>query len=270
MSWPIRVDLLCKLIYTWYMIAEQLSSFTLLLFSVERFVVVHFPLHAKSLISFRRTMIITGVVLLSIALCSTHLYFSTNSIRLRLNTYCAVSEELSGPFLAALYWFWMGVESYFLPTLVSIILNMFILRRILSASAKRQIMSVGNSKIAASTLADSSSAARERRATMSLVFISIAHTIIYTPSIIVAGYLGLTFLQLIPIPAVLDVNILVELSWVSVHMTNIGKVCLFIVIFLIVSRFLKVNLFLSFKKFLEYSLILGRRFRSLLFANSYL
>lgn len=224
LSWPIHVDFTCKIIYTWYMIAEQLSSFTLLLFSIERFIVVYFPLRAKAIVSFRRTLITTGAVLLAIALFSTHLYFSIHSIPLRLNTYCAVSGVLSGPVLAALYWFSMGVESYLVPTYVSIALNMSILVRILSARSMRYAMSVASRNSASAATGESSNAVRERRATMSLVFISIAHTVIYTPSIIVSGYLALTFLELIPIPAVLDVNILVEFSWVSVHMTNIGKV----------------------------------------------
>lgn len=225
LSWPIHNDVMCKLFFTWYMITDQLSSFTLTLFAIERFIVVYFPLRAKTLLSFKNTLISTGLVLFALSLFSSHLYFSIRSIKFKLNTYCAVDEKLSGPVLSALYWIWIGVESYLFPNLVSSVLNIFILHRILSASSKRHSMSAVSGKSAStSAVMDSTSSHRERRATISLVLISIAHSIVYTPEMIMCSYVALTFLELIPIPSYIDVNVLMEFSWMLTHMTNVGKV----------------------------------------------
>lgn len=58
----IEYDLSCKIVYTIVIITEQLSAFTLLLFSIERLVVVYFPLRAKSWLSFKKTCIASAVV----------------------------------------------------------------------------------------------------------------------------------------------------------------------------------------------------------------
>ena len=64
----IEFDVSCKIVYTVrvqytiVIITEQLSAFTLLLFSIERLIVVYFPLRAKSWLSFKLTSVVTAVV----------------------------------------------------------------------------------------------------------------------------------------------------------------------------------------------------------------
>ena len=142
LSWPIKVDWTCKILYTLYMESEQLSAFTLVLFSVERLIVVYFPLHAKTWLSFRRTWLTTAVVLTLVALSLAHLPFSIRSIRFTLNTYCAVKESITPPVLSALYWIAMGVQSYTIPTAITITLNVLIYRRIRTADEHRKHITV--------------------------------------------------------------------------------------------------------------------------------
>ena len=58
----IEFDVSCKIVYTIVILTEQLSAFTLLLFSIERLIVVFFPLRAKSWLSFKLTSVVTAVV----------------------------------------------------------------------------------------------------------------------------------------------------------------------------------------------------------------
>ena len=224
MTLPVHLDILCKLLFPFYIIEEELSSFTRLLFSIERFIVVSFPLRAKTLLTFHHTWITTVAVLVIITLCSSHLFISVHSINFKLSTYCAVDEKLSGPVLSALYWFWLGVVCYLLPNLVTITLNMFILRHILSANSKRQFLSAASGKDLTAVSADSSILNRERRVTISLVVVSIATSIIYAPEIIMCGYHSLTFLSINATPQFLDASNLMEFSWIFIHMVNIAKV----------------------------------------------
>lgn len=136
----VELDFTCKTLFTVFILMEQLAAFTLLLFSVERLVVVYFPLRAKTLLSYRHTWITTAVVLGIVVLLSLHLPVSIHSVQFRLSTYCTVDQVRTPRALSALFWMAMGLESFAFPTVAISVLNIFILRRVLSASLKRHHM----------------------------------------------------------------------------------------------------------------------------------
>ena len=214
-------DYTCKVFYYIFNFTEQMSSYALVLFSLERLFIVHFPLKARAALSYKKTCIINFIVLMLLALFDVHLLISLRVEKSLATSYCLVPLN-SQPLFETLYWITMGVVNFAFPIFLILILDILIIRKIISASNARKslTMSEGENK----------ESAKEYIATLSLVFLAGFQALIYLPVAIVYSYMTLQHAKILPqIQDRMLYDVEQEVAWVTMHITSWAKATNFIV-----------------------------------------
>lgn len=87
-----------------------------------------------------------------------------------------------------------------------------------------KVLSTSTSSTNAASSKGGSDSSRERRATLSLVFVSSFHIVMNIPATLIYGYLALSYLGAFAIYSEIENETLEEVAWIAFHITSFSKV----------------------------------------------
>lgn len=238
--WMIKYhSIYCKIILYVYNVSEQVSGFALVLFSLERVIVINFPFFSRRLVTYKRVVMLNVLVHLLIMIFNTHMLYATVVLPTAVEYYMCLPDG-NAEIFESLYWYTMGFQNYGLPTLLVIILDIILIVKIRKQSrSQRKHLNKGGMGMLEDSDANKnvrSTNKKEKMATVSLAIIASVHAIIYLPAAITNGLiapLSIGVLKKYP----LLYGTAEEIGFVCIHLATFAKAAAFFVFYFKVPYF---------------------------------
>ena len=238
--WMIKYhSIYCKIILYIYNVSEQISGFALVLFSLERVIVIYFPFASRTLITYTKVIMINAVVHMIIFIFNVHLLYATIVIPTVVEYYMCLPEGNIEIF-ESLYWYTMGFQNYGLPTIFVIILDIFLVSKLMKEARYTKEHLHRNTRATLECDAQSTyvTSKKEKLATISLAVIAAAHAIIYLPAAITNGLIAPLSIGILKKNPLLY-GTAQEIGFVCIHIATFAKAASFCVFYFKVPYFRK-------------------------------